>query len=251
MISRYPGLKGIVFFLGLTLFPATLLSQSAPDITRANLLYNQNKFKEAAEIYEEEIKKGRVNGHLHYNLGNAYFRNENLAGAVLNYAKAQSLLPRNEDIETNLQYAIRQTEDQLDGRTPHALESILFWTADLNLKEHGVALLWINLAFWISMAVRLHSKTSATRSARNTLLAFLVLASLSTGFKWQQVSHPSTGVILPAQINVHSGWNATTTSLFQLHQGTLVTLSQDKDRWYEIVLPDGKKGWVSKSDIAR
>ena len=113
-----------------------------------------------------------------------------------------------------------------------------------------MALFWINLAFWIVMAVRLRHQTPATQSARNILLALLLLALVSTGFRWHQETRQSIGVILPQQINVHSGWNTTTVALFQLHQGTLVSISQEKENWYEIELPGEKKGWTLKSNIA-
>ena len=250
MTTRYPVFKVFVLWLGIILLPATTWGQASTQISQANQLYNQNQFREAAEIYERVIAGGMENGHLHYNLGNSYFRMGNLAKAILNYVKAQNLLPRNEDVEANLEYAIRQTVDQLDGRKPHALESVLFWVRDLNWSEHRTALFWINLAFWIAMAVRLRRQTPATRSAKNILLAFLILALVSTGFRWHQETRQSIGVILPQQIDVHSGWNATTVALFQLHQGTLVSISQEKENWYEIELPDGKKGWTLKSNIA-
>jgi len=239
-----------IFWVSTLLLPATTWGQVSTEISQANQLYNQNRFGEAAEIYEQAITDGMKNGHLYYNLGNTYFRMGNLPKAILNYVKAQNLLPRHEDVEANLEYAVRQTVDQLDGRKPHALESILFWVRDINLSEHRMALFWINLAFWIVMAVRLRHQTPATQSARNILLALLLLALVSTGFRWHQETRQSIGVILPQQINVHSGWNTTTVALFQLHQGTLVSISQEKENWYEIELPGEKKGWTLKSNIA-
>jgi tetratricopeptide (TPR) repeat protein len=239
-----------IFWAGIILMPATIWAQVSTEISRANQLYNQNQFREAAEIYEQALARGMGNGHLYYNLGNTYFRLGNLPKAILNYAKGQNLLPRDEDVEANLEHAIRQTADQLDGRKPHILKSVLFWVGDLNLSEHRVVLFWINLAFWIAMAVRLRHQGPVIQAARNLLLALLVLALVSTGFRWHHETHQSIGVILPQQIDVHSGWNATTVVLFQLHQGTLVSISQEKENWYEIELPGEKKGWTLKSNIA-
>ena len=237
--------------MAIILLPATIWGQqTSTEISRANQLYNQDQFGEAAEIYERAIASGVNNGHLYYNLGNTYFRMGNLPKAISHYVKAQKLLPRNEDVEANLEYAVRQTVDQLDGRNSHPLESFLFWVRDLSLSEHRMALFWINLAFWIAMAVRLRHQNPATQSVRNILLAFLVLGLVSTGFRWHQETRQSIGVILPQQIDVHSGWNATTVVLFQLHQGTLVSISQEKENWIEIDLSGDKKGWILKSNIA-
>lgn len=224
MTTLFFKLIALSFCVGIVFLAVPLKSQPPSPISQANQLYNQNQFEEAARIYENEIMKGKINGHLHYNLGNAYFRMGALAGAVHHYFKAQNLLPRDEDVEANLAYALRQTEGQLDERKPHALESILFWIPDLNLKEHGVALLWINLALWISMTLRLHYDTPATRSARNILLALLVVASVSTVFRWHLDSRPSPKVIIP---------------------------KQNIEQWAEIEWPDGRKSWVSMSKIQR
>ena len=250
MTARILRFRVFIFWVGIILLPATIWGQVPTEISQANQFYNQKQFRQAAEIYERAVVGGVKNGYLYYNLGNIYFRMESLPKAILNYVKAQNLLPRNEDVEANLEYAVRQTVDQLDGRKPYVLESILFWVRDLNLNEHRRALFWINLAFWIAMAVRLRHQTSATQSARNILLVFLVLALVSTGLRWHQETHQSIGVILPQQINVHSGWNATTAVLFQLHQGALVSISQEKENWYEIELSGEKKGWTLKSNIA-
>jgi tetratricopeptide (TPR) repeat protein len=230
---------------------ATTWAQALTEITHANQLHNKNQFRESAEVYERVIESGAVNGHLYYNLANTYYRIGNLPKSILNYTKAQRLLPRNEDVEANLEHTIRQTVDQLDGRKPYTLGAILFWIHDFNLNEHRLALLWINLAFWITMIVWLRHPSPVTRSARNLLLAFLVLAIVSTGSRWYQETHHTTGVILPQKIDIHSGWNPTTKVLFQLHQGTVITISQEKDNWYEIELPDTQKGWTLKSNIAR
>ena len=243
--------KTLLLGLALVLLPTWVGSQPESEITRANQLYNQNQFQEAADSYERAIVGGRENGHLYFNLGNAYFRMGNVAGAVFNYARAQTLLPRDEDIKSNLEYVLRQTVDQLDGRKPHALDSMVFWVRDLNLKEHGTALLWINLAFWAALTVRLHHRTQTFQTAAKVLLALLVLALISTGVRWQLESGRSFGVIVPKQIDVHSGWNTRTAALFQLHQGTLVSLAREKEQWVELELPDGKTGWTLMSNIAR
>lgn len=250
MTARTLSFKVFAFWVGIFLLPVTIWGQVPPEISQANQLYNQNRFQEAAEIYERVIAEGKKNGHLYYNLGNTYFRMGNLPKAILNYVKAQTLLPRNEDVEANLEYALRQTVDQLDGRKPQALESILFWVRDLSWSEHRMALFWINLVFWIAMAVRLRHRTPATQSARNFLLAFLAFALVSTGLRWHQETRQSIGVVLPQQIDVHSGWNDTTMVLFQLHRGALVSISQEKENWYEIELSSEKKGWTLKSNIA-
>lgn len=222
MTTRFFKLTLLIICVGTLLLLISLRDQPTFDLNQANKLYNENRFEESAGIYVREIVKGRVNGHLYYNLGNSYFRMGALAGAIHYYFKAQNLLPRNEDVQANLAYALRQTESQLGERKSLALESILFWVPDFNLKEHVVALLSINLIFWITLAIGLHSDTQATQSARNFLLALLILASVSTVFRWQLESLPPPEVTIPRSI---------------------------MEQWLVIKSPDGTKSWVSKSEV--
>ena len=224
MTARFFKFALFVLCIGTLFLLASLRDQPTFNLDEAIQLYNESQFEESVRLYEKEITRGRVNGHLHYNLGNSYFRMGALAGAIHHYFKAQKLLPRNEDVQANLTYALRQTEGQLKERDPYVLESILFWIPDLNLKEHIMALLSINLLFWITLAIQLHSNTQAIRSARNLLLAFLVLASVSTVFRWHLESLPSPEVIIPRPI---------------------------MEQWIEVDWPNGTKSWVSASGIKK
>ena len=45
-------------------------------------------------------------------------------------------------------------------------------------------------------------------------------------------------------------WDSTNKILFYINEGTVVEVLDEKDQWMEIILIDGKRGWVS-SDILR
>ena len=251
MTFRNPYRAMLVIWAAILFFPAAIWGQISTQMDRANHLYNQSRYGEAVDLYEQLVAGSMKNGHLHYNLGNAYFRMENLPKAILHYVKAQNLLPRNEDVEANLEYALRQTEDHVGLKDSQDPSGIFFWTRDFSLIEHLLCLFWVNLIFWASMAVNLRRKTPAMRSTRNFLLIVLVLVSISTGLRWHQETRQIPGVVIPQQVDVHSGWNSTTPVLFQLHQGTVVSISRDKENWYEIELPDAQKGWLLKSSVAK
>ena len=254
MTTRYPYWVIVAVCVEICFQTTITWAQDTDTIDQANHLYSQNRYSEAAKLYEQVISNGRKNGHLHYNLGNTYFRMENYPKAILHYIKAQNLLPRNEDVEANLKHAIRQTEDHLGPQSPQGWAELFFWVQDFNLNEHMVCLFWVNLIFWVLMAINLQHKTIALSTleyTRNLVLVFLVLVSISTGFRWRLETRSTTGVILPRQVGVHSGWSDSTPVLFQLHQGTVVSISQEKDNWYEIELPDEEKGWLIKTSVAR
>ena len=70
-----------------------------------NEAYREGDFEKAIAHYEQLITDGVRNGRVHYNLGNAYFKNEQLGPALLNYYRAEKLMPGDDDIRQNIEMA--------------------------------------------------------------------------------------------------------------------------------------------------
>ena len=97
------------------------------NISQANESYHEKDYPSAAKIFEDLIAQGQHNGYLYYNLGNTYMRLGKTGHAILNYLYAKTLLPRNENLDANLRYAISQTTDQLHPPQSGFLSGTLFW----------------------------------------------------------------------------------------------------------------------------
>ena len=48
---------------------------------------------------------------------------------------------------------------------------------------------------------------------------------------------------------IKSAPDRSATDLFILHEGTTVRITDELDRWCEVTIADGKKGWVERSKI--
>jgi len=77
----------------------------------ANKAYTERNFQQAIKDYEALLHQGRSVA-LYYNLGNAYYRTDNITQAILNYERALRLSPGNSDIRFNLQLARSKTIDK-------------------------------------------------------------------------------------------------------------------------------------------
>ncbi|MCR4319495.1 MAG: hypothetical protein NUV74_04045, partial [Candidatus Brocadiaceae bacterium] len=86
--------------------------QAAKNIAARNNQEAELKLKEAASQYETILTHGFEHGQIYYNLGNTYYRKGELGRAILNYRKAQRLIPRNADLNANLRLAKNSTEDK-------------------------------------------------------------------------------------------------------------------------------------------
>lgn len=54
---------------------------------------------------------------------------------------------------------------------------------------------------------------------------------------------------MSASMSVKSSPNESSTELFILHEGTKVKILTQHDQWCEVVIGDGKSGWVESRRI--
>ena len=54
----------------------------------------------------------------------------------------------------------------------------------------------------------------------------------------------TSAVVMTASTAVKSSPDKSSTDLFVLHEGTVVTITNRLDDWCEVVIADGKKGWL-------
>ncbi len=245
-------MKKLLFMTLLILFIARSTAWAnnidvATEITWANIHYQNKQYNEAINIYDRLVAEGYANGHLYYNLGNAHFRLGETGHAIYNYLKAKTLIPRDKDLDANLKSAFQETTDHLEEK--HANNILFFWLNDFNFQESIQALVIINLIFWISLAGWIYFRTGFWDLARKTMLCLLILAAITAVAKYHANTRSIYGVVLAKTADIQSTPEPDNVTLFQLHEGAVVSITEKKDDWYKIELPDEKKGWIKKESI--
>ena len=219
-------------------------------VTLANEFYHEKNYQAAADIFEKLIDQGETNGFLYYNLGNTYMRLGNTGSAILYYLRAQSLLPRNENLDANLRYAINQTQDQISPSRGGLVHSLFFWVDSINLIEHFEILILFNIIFWCICIGSVYYRKSPWKSLKKISLTILLLAFFSTGLKYYLLSEHKIGVIMGKKVDVKSDRNIQNVTLFELHEGAIITLNQEDNEWAHILVSTDKSGWVPIESIA-
>ena len=79
---------------------------------------SQEDYLQAAGQYEEIIQKGIKNGHVYYNLGNAYYKAQRLDHAILNYKRAKIYIPNDPYLIENLKLAMTKLQQQVQFEKP-------------------------------------------------------------------------------------------------------------------------------------
>ena len=239
----------------LFLFASAPNSISAQDedislkIVRANESYHEKDYQSAAKLFEELIEQSQNNGYLYYNLGNSYMRLGKTGHAILNYLRAKLLLPRDENLDANLRYAISQTTDQLHPPQGGFLSGLIFWMKSINLNEHFQLLIMINFLFWSASIGLLYYRKHQWLIVKRVTLGFLLLILFSTGIKYYLQSEQRTGVILANKVDIKSDKGIQDITLFQLHEGAIISANEENDGWLRISLDEDKTGWVSKKFV--
>jgi tetratricopeptide (TPR) repeat protein len=243
-----------IFIACLCLAAAVHADDGQPDIAtlflQASQAYKSGDFAAAAAGYEKVIAAGMSNGELLYNLGNAYFKKGDTGRAILNYRKAELFMPRDADLEANLQYALGRAQDKIDcGEGESLFKTVCFWYAKLSCRELCSVFLAVNALFWLFFIVRLFLRTDLLGIGLFVFLFLAVLLGGSLGVKLYSAAYSRSGVVLAGEVMVRSGSSLSDTVLFKLHEGAELAVAGEENDWLKITLCDGKKGWVQKSSI--
>ena len=218
-------------------------------ILLANKFYHEKNYTAAATIFEELISQGETNGYLYYNLGNTYMRLGNKGNAIRNYLRAQLLLPRNENLDANLRYAINQTQDQISPPPGGLITGILFWVDLISLFEHFKLLILCNFIFWCICIASLYYRKSLWRSLKKISITILLVIFFSTGIKYH-LSKQILGVITDQKVAVKSDRNTQNITLFELHEGAIISVGQEDGKWVYITVSSDKSGWIPIESIS-
>jgi hypothetical protein len=87
------------------------------------------------------------------------------------------------------------------------------------------------------------------RLARNSIAFLLLLAFIAIGVKLNLESNSKIGVVLAKTVSVKSGLDASNITLFELHEGALVNIIDQRQGWIEVQLDSRQKGWIPKDSL--
>jgi len=243
--------KTAVILLLLMLMPA---AASAVTKAEADSAYARGQFQQAVKDYEALLKQG-VSTDLYYNLGNAYYRMDEIPRAVLNYERALLLSPGDRDVRFNLQMARSKTIDKI---TPESEMFFVTWYHSLvNLTSVDgwarIALLSLTLAIVLALLYLFSSPVWLRKLGFFGALVLLVVFASANFFAYvqkQSFTARSGAIIMAPAITVKSTPASQGTDLFILHEGTKVEITDGAmSKWKRIRVADGQEGWVETSQL--
>ncbi len=198
------------------------------------------KLDEAALQYETILTHGFKNGQIYYNLANTYYRQGALGKAVVNYRRAQRLMPRNAEIDVNLRLVKNSTEDkELSQGAPKAIQRIFFWFFLLNQDELAIVAISVYVTLMILLCLRIILKYPWLKRIIIGFSAGLFIAIVSLGIKHYEEHGVNQGVIITKKCQVRYGPGEEYEPKFEIHSGAECIIEGEKDDWYRVYVNIG------------
>lgn len=223
---------------------------------KADNAYSKGNYQEAISIYEAILKEKR-NAEVYYNLGNAYYRTDNITKAVLSYERARLLNPGNKDINHNLEIArsktidnVRQEENMFFVDWYHSLVYML--SSDAWAKTALFSLILSLVLFLVYLFVE---PMMIRRVAFYLSSALIVVFLFGNIFAWQlkSLALDSKGAIIVSDtVNVMKSPTRQSAETCVIHEGTTVEiLDSSLKGWLQIRLSDGREGWIVDGTVEK
>ena len=212
-------------------------------------------YSDAIQIYESILALGYEHPDLYYNLGNAYYRLHYIGLAIWAYHNANELAPRDLDIKHNLSIANARMVDRIDMP-----ESMIFLKLYRDLKSYYTFIEWLTIgsimillqvSYYFIFRIGLLDKR-----INQSFINVIIIMTLCTHFialdKYFQKSNENDGVVIANNVDAYSGpFYGENSVLFKINEGTIADIHKIQDDWVEIILIDGKKGWIPSGSIRR
>ncbi len=240
--------------LVLTGIPASGQDERPVKFSKGVEYYTASDYEGALREWLEIYDTGYRSAELAYNIGNAYFKLNNVPGAILFYERARLLKPGDSNINYNLQIARTLVVDKFEE-----IPELFFvrWFDFLSLLLHtnnwAVISILAFIAFLILLSVYIYSsryKLKIISFWAAVLLLFISAFSLAFTLRNRTLVYDNReAVIFAPSVNGKSSPDASGTDLFVLHEGTKVSIEDKVGEWYEVKLSDGNTGWIPVTSL--
>ena len=243
-----------LLLLTLSIVNCQLSTMFAASWEEANQLYASGEYADAAAQYEAILEEN-AQPEVFYNLGNAYFKQGEIARAILSYERALRLRPNYPDCKHNLAFAQAKIIDNIEDNNrfflaqwAEALRNLLSETTWFCLSVALFILALIGaftFAFGRSTALR---KTGFHIGWISLVISIVMLCC--AGSLHHRDNAREEAIIIQGIVNAKSSPDKSGTDLFILHEGTKVRVGETVSGWCSVSVGD-HVGWISSNALER
>ena len=249
-------MKAMIFFL--YFFQVILNAESTIPVDSlfsiGNRYFSIEKYDYALDAYLAILEKVE-NPDLYFNIGNTYYRQGNLGQAIWAYEKGIQLSPLHKDLKYNLDFVNARVKDRIE--VPKGILFIeMYRIIKRNVKLNDL-LLWGGIMMLLASFAtffKVFNILDNIFAYRMTVILFIfsLLLHMIALDKYWEISDKNEGIIISSIVNVRSApIDRDEKIIFRIHEGLKVDIVQSQPGWFEIILLDGKKGWIEHQSLLR
>lgn len=217
--------------------------------------YSESRWSDALQDWQAVADLGLDASELQYNMGNAHFRNGDLAQSIIAYERALKLDPSNKDARFNLEFANSQVQDKIEAVPEFFLKAWFREAARVLSADMWaiVSLLLFAAALGLALLFLLGSSSGVRKTGFFLSMLSLVISIFALSFSLagrKDALSADEAIVIRAVSSVKSSpARDSAVDLFVLHEGTKVRVLDNVGEWSNIELSDGRQGWMRSSEL--
>jgi Tfp pilus assembly protein PilF len=228
--------------------------QAQDELEQANSAYASGEFQTAVDLFRQVVEEKGESSTIYYNMGNCYYRLNQIASSILYYERSLLLDPGNKDARFNLEIAKLKTVDKIEPINE------FFFTEWFRTIRNSIStdewshlsitcfILLIGGAFLFFFSRKIVLKKIGFFSGI-ALLLFVIFGNIFASQLKKELTNRNAAIIFSPTTTIKSSPDASGTDLFNLHEGTKVKIRSKLGSWNEIETENGNVGWISSSEI--
>ena len=243
---------GIIMLLMVSLQSERISADSL--FALGNRYFRIEKYDYALDTYSAILEQVE-HPDLYFNMGNTFYRSGDVGKAVWAYEKGLQFSPRQKDLNHNLDIVNTRVQDRIE--MPQGYFFIEWYSSLKNQYTLQDLIVWGGLMILLFALAGFFKEFGILDMvfAGRTQIFFLILTVVIHGLaldKYWELSDREEGVVVSSVVNVRSApVDRDEKVIFRIHEGLKVDIAQSQPGWFEIILLDGKKGWIPYKSLLK
>ena len=230
----------ILFFFLLCLAPSIAYPNE-----NAKTLFKQKKYQEALDLWTNELKQGKQNDALHYNIGLAHLKLNQFPQSILHLEIALKLNPNCKPCLAALQLANQNAEIE-EFKMPEY--SISKWYQYIMNSLNSI--LWLALAsFFFSIAILIYFKKSTLSKLQWICIVAGILFLLFAIHREYNITKIDKVVVLDGKGLFQSPDQSSEVKI-QLNKGSVLKIKDQLGDWLKVETNSYESGWIETKKIS-
>lgn len=216
--------------------------------------YNQGDYNKAIDNYLKILENGQHSAELYYNLGNSYYKLNQIAPSIYYYEKALLLKPNDAEIKNNLGYAQNMTLDAISTIPKTGLAKIYQSVVGVLSFDQWGYIAVVCMILFVLLYIAFYYLKYATQKrvafiSGMLFLVFAVTAAVIAFISYGDFKRDRPAIVFSDEVVVKSEPNERSQEVFRLHEGTKLNVLEEFNDWKKIRISDGQIGWLVAENI--